>query len=104
MSPKETPTDALVLFSMTGCQGDGTFGHDHIRLRLREALERVNSALTAKGLFSEAKHSLDLIEALKEPMSDDAEEEYEAMSHLDSYTKAGLTWVMRDGDLLIEEV
>lgn len=93
----------MVLFTMTGCQGDGTFGHDHIRLRLREALERVNTALTAKGRYSEARHSLDLIELLREPMSDDAEEEYLALEHLDCYTLGGLTWVMRDGDLLIEE-
>lgn len=73
-----------------GCWADGAFGHAHIRAALADTLESLpvsNDVLTS---------------ALREPMSDDAWEEYSAIELLNAFC-GGCRFEMIDGDLMLVE-
>ena len=75
-----------------GCYADGVFGHDHAR-------ERLTHLLAECGKISNDR--IELIEALRAPVSDDASEEYEALDILNSEICDGVYFDFVDGDLLL---
>lgn len=72
-----------------GCIADGSYGHDHIRERLAELV----AAYGRKGL--------DIAIRLSEEMSNDAQEESDAIDLLNEHTEDGLYFTMSNGDLLL---
>lgn len=72
-----------------GCWGDGAFGHAHVRARLAELVR---------------EYDYSLAELLRQPMTDDASEEYDALDVLNEDTCEGLVWDLVDGDLVLTEV
>lgn len=71
---------------MTGCFGDGTFGHQHTRIRCAEAL-------VATGAPN------DLVAPLYSDMSDDGSEEDDACDFLNGHAPVeGHFWGWQDGD------
>ena len=82
---KYTPTNV-------GCYADGANGHDHAR--------RVLVTLLAEcGVISNER--IELIEALRAPMSDDASEEYEVLDILNAELCDGVFFDFVGGDLLL---
>jgi hypothetical protein len=78
--------------NVTGCYADGSFGHDHVREVLAHQVE-------SDGCIDRA-----LIEALLGPMSDDAQEEYDAIAWLNENACIdGVYFTLNDGDLLLVE-
>ncbi len=74
-----------------GCWADGTFGHTRVRARLADLVRE----------FDE-----DLAERLLDVMSDDAEEEDEALAVLNDNTEydTPVIWEFVDGDLMLSRL
>jgi len=69
-----------------GCYGDGTFGHQHTRERCAE-------------IVTSGAGPLKICRALQGPMSDDAQEEYDACDWLNETCAVyGAVWSWQDGD------
>jgi hypothetical protein len=77
-----------------GCYADGAYGHDHIRERLADLVESVGRRSLALDK---------LIEDLRNPMSDDASEEEDALDYLQTFTAEGVYWAFEGGDLILWE-
>lgn len=78
-----------------GCYGSGLLGHDHVRERM---------ATLVKTHCANDPEAGDILRALREPMSDDAWEEDEALGLLDTRCTADVVFMLRDGDLMLESL
>lgn len=76
-----------------GCYADGAFGPDYCREVLADLLESLPEAQT-----DEIKQ---LADELREDMSDDASEEYDAIDILNSHCADGVYFTFDSGDLLL---
>lgn len=81
-----------------GCYGDGSFGHEHVRSRLAALMTDLARNSAHPG---DAQTATEIAEALIAPMTDDASEEYDAISLLNESACDGTHFEMVDGDLML---
>lgn len=78
-----------------GCYADGVFGHEHVRTKLGLLLH------DAYHRRPQWKYLVTVRDALFGPMSDDAQEEHDALSALNSRCDHGVRFELVDGDLML---
>jgi len=78
-----------------GCYADGSFGHDHVRTVL--------CMLLRKSFDRRLVEASELITLLEQPMSDDGQEEYDAIDLLNEHATEGTFFEFSDGDLMLSE-
>lgn len=79
-----------------GCYGDGSFGHKHTRERCAELVFARANAVADKYI---RRRGWVLAYSLREPMSDDAQEEYDACEWLNEHVPLdGASWGWDNGD------
>lgn len=78
-----------------GCYADGGFGHQHVRIRLGLLLHNVYC------VRPQWKYLVTVRDALFAEMSDDAQEENDALSALNARCDPGVRFELVDGDLML---
>lgn len=87
-----------------GCYGDSSLGHQHTRERCADTLAYYAKAnFRSRGLpeptFGLLRSVTELCMALRDPMSDDATEEYAACDWLNEFAPfEGASWDWQGGD------
>ena len=84
-----------------GCYADGALGHDHVREQLAALLCRLYRHHPRGGDGSEWSEVKPIVEALQKPMSDDGEEEYEAIEWLNKQCYDDTYFDLSDGSLML---
>lgn len=83
-----------------GCYADGVFGHQHIRDRLADILVHMFRHSPRGGDGPYWATASKLVDELRGEMSDDAQEEYDALDMLNEYSVSWECYFeIGDGDL-----
>jgi len=85
----------------TGCYADGAFGHDHVRGRMADLLERLYRHHPRGGDGAHWQSVRPIVESLRGDMPDDAWDEDEGLEWLNSACYDDTCFAFVDGDLVL---
>ncbi len=92
----------MFLISDVGCYADGALGHQHVRDKMADLLERLyrHHPRGGNGLYWESDIKA-LVAELRGEMSDDASEEYEAIEWLNRECYDDTRFELIEGNLVL---